>query len=113
MEYEVVEKDEGSIDESYSGKICEERKKISWKMQLWARRKGNKHLMSRIIDQDISMEKELRLWWILKIKETLEIEYLEDVLICMLDVHVVTRRCHYTVPSHKEILIWCSLLFFE
>ena len=56
MEYEVVDKDEGTMDGSSWGGICEERKKRG-KVKLWSRRKGNQHQMTRRISHDISIEK--------------------------------------------------------
>jgi len=41
MEYEVVEKDKGTLDRSSFREICDERNKRSWKMKLWSLRKEN------------------------------------------------------------------------
>ena len=57
MEYEVVDKNERIMNGSSWVAICEERKNRLWKMQLWSRKKGNQHPMTRRIDHDISIGK--------------------------------------------------------
>lgn len=56
MEYEVLEKNEGIVDGSSRGTICEETR-VREKCNYGHMEKGNQHPMTKIIGHEISIEK--------------------------------------------------------